>query len=30
MTYPVTGWSEVTQYNNKKMITIANLVKLHG
>ena len=24
---PVTGWFEITQYNNKKSITIANLVE---
>ena len=25
--YPVTRWFEITQYNNKKAIRIANLVK---
>ena len=24
---PITGWFEVTQYNNKKAMTIANLVE---
>ena len=27
MIYPVTGWFEVTQYSNKKAMTIANLVE---
>ena len=27
MIYPVTGWFEVTQYRDKKTITIANLVE---
>ena len=26
MIYPVTPWSEITQYNNKRAILIANLV----
>ena len=25
--YPITGWSEVTQYSNKKSTTIENLVE---
>ena len=24
---PITGWFEITQYNNKKAMTIANLVE---
>ena len=28
MIYPVTGWFEVTQYNNKRVMEIANLVKI--
>ena len=27
MIYPVTGWFEVTQYSDKKVMTIANLVE---
>ena len=27
MTNPVTGWFEITQYNDKKYITIKNLVE---
>ena len=27
MIYPVTGWFEVMQYNNKEAMTIANLVE---
>ena len=27
MIYPVTGWFEITQYNNKKAITMENLVE---
>ena len=27
MIYPITGWFEVTQYRNKKAMTIANLVE---
>ena len=25
--YPVTGWFEVSQYNNKREISIANLIE---
>ena len=27
MIYPVTGWFEITQYNDKRAIAIANLVE---
>ena len=27
MIYPVTGWFEVTQYNDKRVMGIANLVE---
>ena len=27
MIYHVTGWFEITQYNNKRAISIANLVE---
>ena len=28
MIYPVTGWFEVTQYNDKRVMGIANLVEI--
>ena len=27
MMYPVTGWFDITKYNNKRAISIANLVE---
>ena len=27
MIYPVTGWFEITQYNDKRAISITNLVE---
>ena len=27
MIYPITGWSQVTQYNDKREMSIANLVE---
>ena len=28
MIHPVTGWFEVTQYNNKRVMEISNLVEI--